>query len=171
MTYDDQRERASDFAPQHFQWTVDGRVGIITLDRPERKNPLTLESYRELTDTFLALQRVRDVRAVVITGAGGNFCSGGDVHAAGSAALAGIQSSVASVASARASLGARSARLDVESQRLTDVGEARESQRAAIEDTDIAGATIALQRTLTVLQATQASFSKLSGLSLFDYLR
>ncbi len=97
--------------------------------------------------------------------------SGGDVHAAGSAALAGIQSSVASVATARASLGARSARLDVESQRLTDVGEARESQRAATEDTDIAGATIALQRTLTVLQATQASFSKLSGLSLFDYLR
>lgn len=80
MTYDDQRGRASDFAPRHFQWAVDGRVGVITLDRPERKNPLTLESYRELTDTFLALQRVRDVRAVVITGAGGNFCSGGDVH-------------------------------------------------------------------------------------------
>ena len=67
-------------APKHFQWRVEGKVGIITLDRPERKNPLTLESYRELTDTFLALQRVKDVRAIVITGAGGNFCSGGDVH-------------------------------------------------------------------------------------------
>jgi enoyl-CoA hydratase/carnithine racemase len=78
--YDRQTGRAADFSPQHFQWTVDGRVGVITLNRPERKNPLTLESYRELTDTFLALQQVRDVRAVVITGAGGNFCSGGDVH-------------------------------------------------------------------------------------------
>jgi enoyl-CoA hydratase/carnithine racemase len=55
-------------------------VATITLDRPERKNPLTLESYRELTDTFVALQRTPDVRAVVLTGAGGNFCSGGDVH-------------------------------------------------------------------------------------------
>jgi enoyl-CoA hydratase/carnithine racemase len=64
----------------HFQWTIEGRVGVITLDRAERKNPLTMESYRELTDTFLALQTVSDVRAVVITGAGGNFCSGGDVH-------------------------------------------------------------------------------------------
>jgi enoyl-CoA hydratase/carnithine racemase len=68
------------FQPKHFQWRVDGRVGIITLDRPERKNPLTLESYRELTDTFLALQNVPDIRAIVITGAGDNFCSGGDVH-------------------------------------------------------------------------------------------
>jgi enoyl-CoA hydratase/carnithine racemase len=80
VTYDWQQGRAAEFAPQHFQWAVDGRVGVITLNRPERKNPLTLESYRELTDTFLALQRVRDVRAIVITGAGGNFCSGGDVH-------------------------------------------------------------------------------------------
>jgi enoyl-CoA hydratase/carnithine racemase len=75
-----QHGRAADFSPRHFQWAVDGRVGVITLDRPERKNPLTLESYRELTDTFLALQAVHDVRAVVITGSGGNFCSGGDVH-------------------------------------------------------------------------------------------
>ena len=71
---------ASDMAPQHFEWRVEDRVAVITLNRPERKNPLTLESYRELTDTFLALQRLRDVRAVVLTGAGGNFCSGGDVH-------------------------------------------------------------------------------------------
>lgn len=79
-TYENQHGRAADFSPEHFKWEVDGRVGVITLNRPERKNPLTLESYRELTDTFLALQRVRDVRAVVITGAGDNFCSGGDVH-------------------------------------------------------------------------------------------
>ena len=65
---------------KHFRWEVRDRVATITLDRPERKNPLTFESYRELTDTFLALPESRDVRAVVITGAGENFCSGGDVH-------------------------------------------------------------------------------------------
>ena len=71
---------AAGIRPQHFGWRVDGRVAVVTLDRPERKNPLTLESYRELTDTFVALRHVRDVRALVLTGAGGNFCSGGDVH-------------------------------------------------------------------------------------------
>jgi enoyl-CoA hydratase/carnithine racemase len=78
MTGDD--TAADEIRPRHFGWRVEGRVAVVTLDRPERKNPLTLESYRELTDTFLALQRVRDVRAVVLTGSGGNFCSGGDVH-------------------------------------------------------------------------------------------
>jgi enoyl-CoA hydratase/carnithine racemase len=68
------------FEPQHFQWQLQGRVGIITLNRPERKNPLTFESYAELRDFFRALVGVREVRALVITGAGGNFCSGGDVH-------------------------------------------------------------------------------------------
>jgi enoyl-CoA hydratase/carnithine racemase len=68
------------FQPQHFQWQREGRVGIITLNRPERKNPLTFESYAELRDFFRALAGVREVRALVITGAGGNFCSGGDVH-------------------------------------------------------------------------------------------
>jgi enoyl-CoA hydratase/carnithine racemase len=71
---------ASTLNPQHFAWNVTDKVATITLNRPERKNPLTLESYRELTDTFLALQHVNDARAVVITGAGENFCSGGDVH-------------------------------------------------------------------------------------------
>lgn len=66
--------------PKHFRWDFADRVATITLDRPERKNPLTLESYRELTDTFLLLQHVNDVKAVVITGAEENFCSGGDVH-------------------------------------------------------------------------------------------
>jgi enoyl-CoA hydratase/carnithine racemase len=68
------------FEPQHFQWNLEGRVGIITLNRPERKNPLTFESYAELRDFFRALVGVQEVRALVITGAGGNFCSGGDVH-------------------------------------------------------------------------------------------
>ena len=80
MTNSEQSVRGADLQPKHFLWHLDGRVATVTLNRPERRNPLTLESYRELTDTFLALQRVRDVRAIVITGAGGNFCSGGDVH-------------------------------------------------------------------------------------------
>jgi len=66
--------------PRHFGWRVDGRVATVTLNRPERKNPLTFEAYRELTDTFLALATESDVRAIVITGAGENFSSGGDVH-------------------------------------------------------------------------------------------
>ncbi len=73
--------RASDgIAPQHFGWDVDGAVATVTLDRPERKNPLTFDSYAELRDVFAALRHVDDVSAVVVTGAGGNFCSGGDVH-------------------------------------------------------------------------------------------
>ena len=66
--------------PQHFQWKVEGQVGVITLNRPERKNPLTFESYAELRDFFRSLAREKDVKAIVMTGAGGNFCSGGDVH-------------------------------------------------------------------------------------------
>ncbi len=68
------------YQPQHFRWELTDRVATITLDRPERKNPLTFESYRELADTFRALKDAREVRAVVLTGAGENFCSGGDVH-------------------------------------------------------------------------------------------
>ena len=69
-------------APTHFAWsaTADGRVATITLNRPERKNPLTFESYAELRDTFRALVHATDVRVIILTGAGGNFCSGGDVH-------------------------------------------------------------------------------------------
>ncbi|HET9388396.1 MAG TPA: enoyl-CoA hydratase family protein [Steroidobacteraceae bacterium] len=66
--------------PRHFLWQRDGRVGIVTLNRPERKNPLTFESYAELRDLFGALAGTTEVRAIVLTGAGGNFCSGGDVH-------------------------------------------------------------------------------------------
>ncbi len=65
---------------EHFLWQVEGNVATITLNRPERKNPLTFESYAELRDLFRSLQYATDVRAVVFAGAGGNFCSGGDVH-------------------------------------------------------------------------------------------
>jgi enoyl-CoA hydratase/carnithine racemase len=68
------------FSPQHFRWRFSKRVGTVTLDRPERKNPLTFESYAELRNLFRALVYSREVRADVITGSGGNFCSGGDVH-------------------------------------------------------------------------------------------
>jgi len=68
------------FRPRHFLWQTDGSVATVTLNRPERKNPLTLESYAELRDTFRDLVYTDDIRSVVITGAGGNFCSGGDVH-------------------------------------------------------------------------------------------
>lgn len=65
--------------PQHFRWTVEGKVATVTLDRPDRKNPLTFESYAELRDTFRALVYEPDIKSVVVTGAGENFCSGGDV--------------------------------------------------------------------------------------------
>jgi enoyl-CoA hydratase/carnithine racemase len=71
---------AADFRPQHFAWAVDGPVATITLNRPERKNPLTFESYAELRDTFRQLAFATDVKVVVLAGAEGNFCSGGDVH-------------------------------------------------------------------------------------------
>jgi len=64
----------------HFLWQVEDRVATLTLNRPEKKNPLTFESYAELRDLFRLLHDGAGVRAVVVTGAGGNFCSGGDVH-------------------------------------------------------------------------------------------
>ena len=64
----------------HFLWQVADGVATITLNRPDRKNPLTFESYAELRDLFERLRHAPDVKAVVVTGAGGNFCSGGDVH-------------------------------------------------------------------------------------------
>ena len=70
----------ADYPAQHFRWQVERRVATLTLNRPERKNPLTFESYAELRDLFRALSYAEDVRAVVLSGAGGNFCSGGDVH-------------------------------------------------------------------------------------------
>ncbi len=66
--------------PQHFLWEVSGRIATIRLNRPDRKNPLTFESYAELRDCFRALVYARDVDVVVFASNGGNFCSGGDVH-------------------------------------------------------------------------------------------
>ncbi len=72
--------KASEYKATHFDWQVDGKVATLTLNRPERKNPLTFDSYGELRDLFLNLAYANDVKSVVITGSGGNFCSGGDVH-------------------------------------------------------------------------------------------
>ena len=66
--------------PKHFLWRMEGKVGVITLDRPERKNPLTFESYAELRDFFRGMAAEKGVKAIVLSGEGGNFCSGGDVH-------------------------------------------------------------------------------------------
>ena len=66
--------------PRHFLWQLDDGVATLRLNRPERKNPLTFDSYAELRDTFRALSGASDVRAVVLASNGGNFCSGGDVH-------------------------------------------------------------------------------------------
>ena len=70
----------ANYAAQHFVWQVQGTVATITLNRPERKNPITFDSYAELRDLLRQLKYATDIHAVVITGAGGNFCSGGDVH-------------------------------------------------------------------------------------------
>jgi enoyl-CoA hydratase/carnithine racemase len=70
----------SKLAPKHFRCRIEGRVAVLALDRPERKNPLTFDSYAELRDWFRALADADDVGAVVLASNGGNFCSGGDVH-------------------------------------------------------------------------------------------
>ena len=80
-----QFDASAPYQARHFAWQFErsnerGGVGTITLNRPERKNPLTFDSYAELRDLFQALRGSTDVQAVVLTGAGGNFCSGGDVH-------------------------------------------------------------------------------------------
>ena len=66
--------------PAHFLWRMDGRVAVIQLNRPERKNPLTFEAYAELRDTFRDLRDADDVNAALFLPNNGNFCSGGDVH-------------------------------------------------------------------------------------------
>ncbi len=75
-----QFEAKAGYAARHFSWSFEAGVGTVTLNRPERKNPLTFDSYAELRDLFHALKYASDVKVVVVTGAGGNFCSGGDVH-------------------------------------------------------------------------------------------
>lgn len=75
-----QTTQLSGYQAEHFLWEVDAQVATITLNRPDRKNPLTFESYAELRDLFRAMVYADDIDAVVMRGAGGNFCSGGDVH-------------------------------------------------------------------------------------------
>ncbi len=70
----------ADYRARHFLFEIADGVATLTLNRPERKNPLTFESYAELRDVFRALIYAQDVHAVVIQGEGDNFCSGGDVH-------------------------------------------------------------------------------------------
>lgn len=72
--------KMANITPKHFNWRMEGDVAVISLDRPERKNPLTFESYAELRDTFRDLVFADDIKAVVFGSNGGNFCSGGDVH-------------------------------------------------------------------------------------------
>lgn len=76
------RQPYASYDAKNFLWEVsdDAKVATITLNRAERKNPLTFDSYAELRDLFRALVYATDIKTVVLTGAGGNFCSGGDVH-------------------------------------------------------------------------------------------
>lgn len=75
-----QRRALAHYEAKNFQYKVSDDVAYITLSRPERKNPLTFDSYAELRDLFRAMALAEDVKAIVLTGAGENFCSGGDVH-------------------------------------------------------------------------------------------
>jgi enoyl-CoA hydratase/carnithine racemase len=68
------------YEARHFAYAFEDGVATLTLNRPERKNPLTFDSYAELRDLFRAMNSATDVKTIVVTGAGGNFCSGGDVH-------------------------------------------------------------------------------------------
>jgi enoyl-CoA hydratase/carnithine racemase len=68
------------YQARHFTYEAEGKVATITLNRPERKNPLTFDSYAELRELFRAAGQADDIKSIVVTGAGGNFCSGGDVH-------------------------------------------------------------------------------------------
>src|SRR5260221_14627111 len=77
---EEEMKSAAGYRATHFLWEAAGKVATLTLNRPERKNPLTFESYAELRDLFRGLATVGDVKCVVVTGAGDNFCSGGDVH-------------------------------------------------------------------------------------------
>jgi enoyl-CoA hydratase/carnithine racemase len=74
------RKQLAGYRATHFKWEASGPVATITLNRPERKNPLTFDSYAELRDLFGQLKYATDIHAVVVAGAGDNFCSGGDVH-------------------------------------------------------------------------------------------
>ena len=145
----------------------DGTISFVGTGEPSEipinehsKVQATITGERAFGDMFATLKSITDA-----------LNTGGDIRAAAGEALNGIKNNLSDVAAARASVGARGARLDLEAERLSDAAIAREESRTAIEDTDIPSAVAELQKTLTVLQATQASFTKLSGMSLFDYLR
>lgn len=74
------RRKLANYSATHFQFDSSNGVATVTLNRPDRKNPLTFDSYAELRDLFRSMAYAEDIKAIVITGAGGNFCSGGDVH-------------------------------------------------------------------------------------------
>jgi len=74
------RRPLANYQARHFKYEAEGGVATVTLNRPERKNPLTFDSYAELRELFRAMAHADDIKAIVVTGAGGNFCSGGDVH-------------------------------------------------------------------------------------------
>jgi len=74
------RSLLAGYKGRHFEYQVTDQTASITLNRAERKNPLTFDSYAELRDLFRAMSEASDIKAVILTGAGGNFCSGGDVH-------------------------------------------------------------------------------------------
>ena len=75
-----QFDALASYNAQHFSYAFEAGVATLTLNRPERKNPLTFDSYHELRNLFAGLNHATDVKAVVLAGEGGNFCSGGDVH-------------------------------------------------------------------------------------------
>jgi flagellar hook-associated protein 3 FlgL len=112
-----------------------------------------------------------DVFALLATLSDALRQGGDDAATAASDALDGLTTTLDNVAAGRASLGARGARLDLVATQITDAGTARETERSAIEDTDVTTAITELQRTMTVLEATQSSFTKLSSLTLFDYIK
>jgi flagellar hook-associated protein 3 FlgL len=97
--------------------------------------------------------------------------AGGDTAAAAASAGDALKAALDNISDSQASIGARGARLTIVSNAMTDTGTAREAQRSALEDTDVTQAITELQKTMTILQATQASFTKLTSLSLFDYLK
>src|SRR5205085_11448811 len=74
------RNSLAGYEGRHFKYQAKNSIAVITLSRPERKNPLTFDSYAELRDLFRAMSEAEDIRVIVLTGDGGNFCSGGDVH-------------------------------------------------------------------------------------------
>jgi flagellar hook-associated protein 3 FlgL len=97
--------------------------------------------------------------------------AGGSVKIAAAEAGDGINAALTQVTSVTSSVGARAARLDIVSSQLTETAANRETDRSALEDTDVTAAITELQKTMTILSATQASFTKLSQMSLFDYLK